>query len=420
MAAGGVGRQIWPSWLSSVPVCLYDQAVIDAPYDIFTHALDFDPSTGEAGMEAFLQGVPGKWVVYLMADQDNRPIQLLCVKNLRASLKRRLGGEELVGPTRRVDYRDVVRRVYWRRVDSALEADWIYFEAARAIFPESYQDLAGLRPAWWVHVNPQTNYPRYVKSNDPTALTGGIHLGPIEEKQAAERYVQAVEGLFDLCRDYRLLTQAPHGGPCAWRQMNKCVGPCDGSISLSAYRQLIAHTVQVLSDIDSAIEAEEQRMQAAAGELRFEVAAKIKQFIEQLTALGKGPYRFVRPLERFVYVSLQPGPGAGKAKVLLLTPGRIEHVASLIGEPQPAASAALLATIRQRIAAAPEPLTVVGAQRLGLAARHLLAPRSAGGIFLHDPADARTLVRGYRDLMKQKAPRESEDEGVVKDLRAMA
>src|SRR5690606_9859322 len=112
----------------------------------------------------------------------------------------------------------VVRRIHWRRVDSALEADWIYLEAARAVFPESYKALTSQRQAWWVHINPQTNYPRYVKTNDPAAL-GGIYLGPIDDKHAAARYVQAVEGLFDLCRDYRLLTQAPAGGPCAWRQM---------------------------------------------------------------------------------------------------------------------------------------------------------------------------------------------------------
>src|SRR5687768_5418462 len=80
-------------------------------------------------LEAFLKNVPAKWVVYLMADGEHRPVQLLCVKNLRASLKRRLGGEEMVGPSRKVNYREIVRRIYWRRVDSALEADWIYLEA---------------------------------------------------------------------------------------------------------------------------------------------------------------------------------------------------------------------------------------------------------------------------------------------------
>ena len=109
-----------------------------ADFELFERHADFDPA---ADFEAFLRGVPAKWVVYLLADGDDRPVQLLCVKNLRYSLKRRLGGEDVAAAApskRRVDYRELVRRVYWRRVDSAFEADWLYYEAARRVFPQAY------------------------------------------------------------------------------------------------------------------------------------------------------------------------------------------------------------------------------------------------------------------------------------------
>ena len=108
----------------------------------FDHHAVFDP-TGD--FDAFLKTVPAKWVVYLVSDQADQPIQLLCVKNLRYSLKRRLGGEEEIGPTRRVNYREIVRNVKWTRVDSAFEADLAYFEAARVLFPQSYQGMVGFR-----------------------------------------------------------------------------------------------------------------------------------------------------------------------------------------------------------------------------------------------------------------------------------
>src|ERR1700742_2290560 len=100
----------------------------------------FDPHE-EA--EAFLKRVPAKGAVYLLADEDGRPVQLLCVGNLRQSLKRRLIGEEQVGPSRRVNYRDLVRRISWRRIDSPFEADWVYFEAAREVFPQTYRGMVG-------------------------------------------------------------------------------------------------------------------------------------------------------------------------------------------------------------------------------------------------------------------------------------
>src|SRR5687767_15253737 len=101
--------------------------------------------------------------------------------------------------------------------------------------------MVGFRPAWFVHVNPGTTFPRYTKTIDPTGQTG-VYFGPLEDKHAAHRLVHLAEAAFDLCRDYSILTQSPSGGPCAWRQMNKCVGPCDGTISLDAYRQVVAQS----------------------------------------------------------------------------------------------------------------------------------------------------------------------------------
>ena len=77
---------------------------------IFYHHAHFDPS---GDFDAFLKAIPGKWAVYLMTDADDKPVQLLCVKNLRYSLRRRLGPEDVdAGPSRRVDYRGIVRALH--------------------------------------------------------------------------------------------------------------------------------------------------------------------------------------------------------------------------------------------------------------------------------------------------------------------
>src|SRR2546421_2490001 len=119
---------------------------------MFDHPADYDPARP---LEELLKAVPAKWVVYLFTDADEQPVQLLCVKNLRSSLKRRLGGDEAIGLSKRVIYRELVRRVYWRRVDSAFEADVVYLEAARQVFPQTYRGMLGLRPALFIHGNPR-------------------------------------------------------------------------------------------------------------------------------------------------------------------------------------------------------------------------------------------------------------------------
>ena len=72
-------------------------------------------------------------------------------------------------------------------------------------------------------------------------------------------------------------------------------------------------------------------MQTAAAGLHFERAAKIKAFVMQLSQLGRAQFRHVRLLRDFQFLSVQPGPRAMTAKVLLISPGRIEEILGLTG-----------------------------------------------------------------------------------------
>ena len=387
-----------------------------APSDIFPDHADFDP-TGD--FETFLKAVPAKWVVYLLADANDRPVQLLCVKNLRASLRRRLGTEQEPGVrSKRIDYRDLIRRIHWRRVDSAFEADVVYLEASRATFPQTYRGMTDFRPAWFVHVNPDTTFPRYVKTIE-LDRQAGMYLGPLENKHDAQKLVHLAESLFDLCRDYTILTQSPRAGPCAWKQMGKCVGPCDGTISLDGYRQLVAYSARVLSDPADHLRAHELRMQQAAAETRFETAQKIKEYVEQLAQLGKGPFRHVRPLRAFAYLSLQRGPREGLAKVFLITQGQIEEVAGMIDEPSSASELLrpALALVSER---ALDAVDDIGAERIGVVSHHLFLARATRGVFIPlTSIDEKSIAKGYRELLKQKIEPENEGEGVVKELQTL-
>ena len=389
---------------------------MSAPSDIFPHLADFDPA---GDFDEFLKTVPAKWVVYLLADEHDRPVQLLCVKNLRASLKRRLGtGEGLDARSKRVEYREIIRRVHWRRVDSAFEADATYLEAARHTFPQTYRGMTGFRPAWFVHVNPATTYPRYTKTTELARETG-VYLGPLEDKHAAQKLVHLAESLFDLCRDYSIFTQSPRAGPCAWKQMGKCVGPCDGSVSLDAYRDLIAYSVSVLSDPADHVRAHTQRMKQAAAELRFEAAEKVKAYVDQLAQLGKGAFRHVRPLREFAYLSLQRGPREGLAKVFLVTPGRIDEIAGMIAEPTHPADLLRLA-LELAAARATNSVDPAGTERVGVVAHHLFLAKATHGVFIPlDRIDEKSIVKGYRELLKQKVEPENEAEGVVKELQSL-
>jgi excinuclease UvrABC nuclease subunit len=381
---------------------------------LFPLRVDFDPA---ADFEAFRKLVPARWVVYLMTDADNRPIQLLCVKNLRYSLERRLHSEEAV-LSKRVNYREIVRKIHWRRVDSAFEADAIYLEAARQLFPESYQGMVGFRPAWFIHVNPEVAFPRYVKTIDLHPRAGEL-IGPIEDKHAAARLIEMIEDLFDLCRYYNILVESPNGKACAYKEMGKCPAPCDGTISIEQYRRLIEWSLATLVDPDEMIRQQTRRMQAAATDLKFEMAAKIKAYVDSISQLRKGPFRHVRRLRDFTYLSLQRGPRDGLAKVFLVTPGQIEEIAGLTTEPiRPSELLRLAFTIAAE--RANTTIDTPAAERIGVVAHHLFLAKAQHGVFLPlESIDEKAVSKAYRELLKQKPQEQTEGEGVLKELQAL-
>lgn len=383
---------------------------------ILSHSIDFDPA---APLDAFLKDVPAKWVVYLMTDADDRPVQLLCVKNLRYSLKRRLGEGEDLTRSKRVDYRQIVRRIHWRRVDSSFEADVVYLEAARQFFPQTYRGMMGFQPAWFIHVNPDATFPRYTKTTDLSIKTGML-IGPLEDKHAAARLMEDVTDWFDLCRYHNILTQSPNATACAYKEMGKCPAPCDGSISMDQYRHMVDWSARTLIAPQELIRDTTRRMHQAAAELKFEVARKIKQYIDSLSQLGKGPYRHVRLLKEFHYLSFQRGPRDNSAKVFLITPGQIEEIAGLINPPQhPGEILGLALSLAEGCSA--DHLDPIGTERVGVVAHHLFEPRATHGVFLPlDRIEEKSIAKAFRDVQKQKLDETSdESEGVVKELQAI-
>ena len=386
---------------------------------IFEASVSFDPA---AELEGFLRGVPGKWVVYLMVDEGGRPVQLLCVRNLKASLKRRLGGEETIGVSKRVNYRELVRRVYWRRVDSAFEADWVYLEAAREIFPETYEGMVGFRAAWFVHVDPGAEFPRYVKTTDlvgGASGRGGVLIGPVEDKHAAHRLIEIAEGAFDLCRYYNVLVQSPAGRACAYKEMGKCPAPCDGTISMEAYRGMVGESVAAVVEPGPFVREQEARMKRLAGELEFERAGKVKGLVEQVSQLGKGAFRHAKRLKEFAFMAMQRGPRERTAKVFLIVRGEVEEVVGLISEPVKGAEV-LMYLLEWAEEMRGRGMTKAGVERIGLVSQHLFSAKQTHGVFIRlDGIEERSVAKGYRELGRQKVVEESEGEGVVKELQAM-
>src|SRR3982751_5231714 len=126
--------------------------------------------------------------------------------------------------------------------------------------------MVGFKPAWFIQVDPTNNFPRYIKTIAPLGKRGSV-IGPLEDKHAAARLMQLAEDGFDLCRYYPILVESPNAKACAYKEMGKCPAPCDGSVSMDAYRQLVSLSLRTLVDPRPMLADQEKRMRSAAADL---------------------------------------------------------------------------------------------------------------------------------------------------------
>lgn len=281
--------------------------------------------------------------VYLLTDGDDRLVQLASAGNLRRALCVRLLEPELVergeqdatgtatgtesagksDPIRkRARLAEIVRTIRWKPASSQFEITWRYYQIARALLPDNYREHLAFGPAWFVGVDPEAAFPRFDVRK--FLRPGERHLGPFATRNEATRFIQILEDGFDLCRYYDILQQAPRGQACAYYEMGKCPAPCDGTISMDDYRDMIRAAWQFAAgDRRPHLASLEDRMKQEAAGLAFERAAAIRRKMERAQTIDHPGYRHVQPLERFNYLILQRGSTRTRIKPFFVHGGHI-------------------------------------------------------------------------------------------------
>ncbi len=382
---------------------------------LFDQSAEFRP---DAPVAPLLESVPAKWVVYLFADDTGAPFQLLCVKNLRSSLQRRLGEENELAPGRRVPYRQVVRRIWWRRVDSAIEADFAYAAAAEALFPAIHRQFIESRRPWWIEIFPDATHPRFVRTDRPQPEEGKRLFGPLVSKAAAGRVIETLEDAFDLCRYYNILIQAPHGAACAYKQMHKCPAPCDGSISVPMYRQMIHQAIDFLEHPAGVIQQHTDRMQSAAAAMQFEDAGRVKSYVQQLTELAD---LSLRPLEELQFLAVLRGPRMNQTKLWSLSPLEMQPLVCMLRSDEATAGevASLLRKQRSRSGAGAGPWKQDALDRLAMLSYALMNPQPDAVLLSLTDAPAEKILQAARQVSRKRGEPEAPaaDEGVVRETQ---
>ncbi len=329
--------------------------------------------------------IPAKCAVYLLAGAGGETLLLGTVGNLRAALQRRLGEEMAEGQTKRVVYSQICSRIYWRVVHSPFAANWWYWKIARQLFPGNYRELIGWQGTWWVGVEKDAAFPklRRTQAPDDAAMK---YAGPIRDKRAAGSLVETVEDLFDLCRYHHVLVQAPHGKACAYKEMGKCPGPCDGSVPMEWYREQIQEAFRFVADWGWRREwlgRQEGEMRELAARLEFEKAGRVKQRLVRAAMIEGEAYGHVGALEDFSFVALEPGKGKNRVEVWLIHRGRVICAGRIQKKELPGAAEGVF-EMAARVFSEPLEgiLGVEEMEQMSLVAHHLFRGADDAGVYL--------------------------------------
>lgn len=322
---------------------------------LFSHHVDV-PALPE-GFDA--RQLPSHGGVWLLADEEERPIQLGGCENLRRSVGFRMGcptaseggatkptdeigsvaeapaatsdaGGQSIDDKRRpkADVRSITHRIWWWPTYSQFETAYDYHRIARQIYPDRYRRMISFGPSWFIRIDLTARIPRPT-STEKVFGDDAQYFGPFATRALCNDYIELLQDLFNLCRHPDVLEKVPRGTRCAYYDMGKCTAPCDGTSSMDRYRGLLAYAVQFMRAGPSGFIAEaEQEMRRAAAAQEFERAAATKRRIEQARKAHAGPYRLVGPADGFTWLILQRAEGRAAIKPFWVRVGLISR-----GEP---------------------------------------------------------------------------------------
>jgi len=362
----------------------------------------------DQAVQADLAVLPAKPGVFTFEDSGGGTLALATTSNLRRTIASRLRSPDAhAGRTRRVDYRSLVRTVLAVPVGSAFEADWAYLQLARIRLPNTYRSLLDRWQAFFIQCDPDAAFPQFVKTVHPEMCADStrVHLGPIADKHAAGRFIEALVDAFDLCRYHHILVQAPHGAACAYKEMGRCPAPCDGSISMDQYRATMRDAIEFARTPREQWQATiEGSMRRASADLEFESAANLQNLLLRTAGIRTPQFAHVNDLRRFAFLAVMPSERRQFARLFLIVGGWIQPIADVPVRIDDAELPELLNAVGDRARQEGGNFSRDGIENIGMVCAHLFRPRAskAPGEFLRigDELDITSVRRALRKLDK--------------------
>lgn len=221
--------------------------------------------------------IPDEPGSYQFKDADGRVIYVGKAKSLRSRLSNYFQNQANMHP-RTAQMVNTAASVEWIQVSNDVEALMLEYNLikrhrprfnVRLIDDKSYPYLA-------VSVDDEWPRPRVMRGKKKKGVR---YFGPYGHAYAIRETLDHLLRTFPVrtCTDSKFSRHEKSGKPCLLFHIEKCSGPCVGEVSKDDYQDMVTELCQFLEgDTDPVLAKLELEMRAAATELEFEHAARLR------------------------------------------------------------------------------------------------------------------------------------------------
>ncbi|HEU4947447.1 MAG TPA: excinuclease ABC subunit UvrC [Kribbella sp.] len=229
--------------------------------------------------------IPDSPGVYRFSDAAGRVIYVGKAKNLRARLSSYFQDlvnlhprtQSMVTTAAKVDWTVVANEV------ESLQLEYSWIKEYDPRFNVKYRDDKSYP---WLAITLNEEYPRVMVGRGPKKK-GVRYFGPYSHAWAIRETVDLLLRVFPMrsCSKGVFNRHRQIGRPCLLGYIGKCAAPCTGQVSQEEHRKIVEDFAAFLSGQTATyVRRLEKEMRAAAADLEYEKAAKIR---DDLSALDK-------------------------------------------------------------------------------------------------------------------------------------
>ncbi len=233
--------------------------------------------------------IPDQPGSYQFKDAHGRVLYVGKAKSLRSRLANYFADPATLAP-RTAQLVAAAATVEWITVENEVDALLLENELIKAHQPRFNVRLRDDKSYPWLAITEADTWPRAMVLRG-TKKPGVRYWGPFGQAYAIRETLDLLLRTFPIrtCSDTKLRRHEALGRPCLLFHIEKCAGPCVGEVTPERYRELVAELCSFLDgDTDEVVERLESEMGAAAADLDFERAARLR---DRLAAVRKAVER---------------------------------------------------------------------------------------------------------------------------------